>query len=365
MARRSGTDVTQLTTVDVVVPTLNASNLLRECLIHLARSSFQDFTLFVYDDGSTEDVAAAVRAVFPTAHVLRSESNRGLAHGCNRAIRAGSSEFVALLNNDVEVTTEWLCELVACARRRQDAGSIASKLLLWDRRSQIHSAGDTYSFRGVAGNRGVWMEDTGQFDSEAQVFAACGGAALYRRAALNAVAFPDGSVFDERLFMYYEDVDLAWRLQCAGFTCYFAPRAVVYHRLSSTAGGELASYYVARNALRVAHDRVPAAIRRGNRLRIAATHAGRVLRTLTHVREPAARASLSGTAAGIVHVLSSTEQAHCPREQCERIRGLLTHPSSEPFRGIPVARLGNCATAAGLRPVVGVDDGSSSSVANA
>ena len=56
-------------------------------------------------------------------------------------------------------------------------------------------------------------------------------------------------LFEERFFMYCEDVDLNWRAQLAGYRCIYAPRAVVYHHLSATGGGELASYYVGRNTL--------------------------------------------------------------------------------------------------------------------
>jgi len=70
-------------------------------------------------------------------------------------------------------------------------------------------------------------------------------------------------LFDEELFMYCEDVDMAWRAQIAGYRCVFAPAARVYHRLSATGDGKLASYYTGRNTLFVlAKDYPPALLRR-------------------------------------------------------------------------------------------------------
>jgi GT2 family glycosyltransferase len=229
-----------VTRVDVVIPTRNASTYLDACLRSLAASTYDDFTLTVFDDASSEDIRSVVIRHFPTANVVRSDRNRGLAFGVNLAAGVGSAEFVALLNNDTVVDPAWLGELVGCADRHPEAGSVASKIRVHDRSGRLHSAGDFFSSRGSAGNRGVWTLDAGQFDTEQDVFGACGAAALYRREALEVVAHTEGEYFDSRLFMYYEDVELAWRLQRAGYTCCFAPKAIVEHHISATAGGPLA-----------------------------------------------------------------------------------------------------------------------------
>jgi GT2 family glycosyltransferase len=153
------------------------------------------------------------------------------------------------------------------------------------------------------------MDDVGQFDREEEVFSACGAAALYRRRALESVARSGGEVFDERLFMYCEDVDLGWRLQRAGWGCWYAPRAVVYHVLSATGGGTLASYYVARNLWLVLARSVPRGLLRPYRPRIATYHAGRFWRAVRHAREPAARATLRGTRDGIIGAITARDRA--------------------------------------------------------
>ena len=319
-----------MTSVDLIIPAYNGAQLLAACLRSLARSTFTDYRLIVFDDGSDPPLEPHVLAIAPDTTVVRAERNIGLARGFNRAIATGHSRFVVLLNNDTEVEPAWLAELVACAERHPEAGSIASKLRLMSDRGRLHSAGDYYSVRGVPGNRGVWLDDLGQFDHEEAVFSACGGAALFRREALREVALRPGQVFDERLFMYCEDIDLAWRLQRAGRPCWYTPRAVVYHHLSATAGGALASYYVNRNLWLVVARGVPRDILRPYRRRVIAHHAGRITKHLRHLREPAARAALHGTAAGLLTLArEGCAVAPLAGHNRQRVMELLTHaPSS-------------------------------------
>jgi GT2 family glycosyltransferase len=312
--------------VDLIVPTFNGTDYLLECLRSLSKSTFTDYNLIVVDDGSTVPVRDAVLAIDPATTVLRNEVNSGLTSAFNRAIGASDAEYVVLLNNDTLVDAHWLENLVACADRHPECGSIASKLRLTSDRQIIHSAGDTYSVRGMPGNRGVWLEDFGQYDAEEDVFSACAGAALYRRAALSAVRLGNGDIFDTRLFMYCEDVDLAWRLQSRGWRCVFAPDALVYHHLSATGGGNLASYYVSRNIWRVLATSVPRSLVQRYRWRIAMYHGGRLLRNVRAAREPAARRALAGSLAGLTaFVLSRPRPPEPEPDELDRIHSLLLH----------------------------------------
>jgi GT2 family glycosyltransferase len=299
--------------------------MLERCLTTLNSSTFTDYSLTIFDDGSTEPITDLVAGIRPDATVIRSTSNIGLARGCNLAIAAGQAEYVVLLNNDTEVEPDWLAQLVACADQHPQAGSVASKLRLASDRNRLHAAGDYFSVRGMPGNRGVWLEDFGQFDESTNVFSACGGAALYRRTALEDTRLQPGQFFDERLFMYCEDVDLGWRLQIRGWSCIFAPDAVVYHALSATGGGPLASYFVARNIWLVLARSVPRNVLSPWRARVAAYHLGRIMRSFRHIREPAARATLRGTVVGVaLAVVSLSNQRSVASDEVRRLRSLLS-----------------------------------------
>jgi GT2 family glycosyltransferase len=199
-----------------------------------------------------------------------------------------------MLNNDTEAEPGWLAALVAAAEAHPRAGAIASKMLLFDRRDTLHNAGDLMGADGIPRNRGAWQVDCGQYDAGTCVFGGCGGGVAYRRPAWEAAGG-----FDERLFMYLEDVDLAWRLQLLGWEAVFAPAARIYHHLSATGGGTLASYYTGRNTLWVIAKDMPGPLLRRNWRRILAAQ-WRVTRDAVKAwRGTAARARLRGQLAGL------------------------------------------------------------------
>jgi GT2 family glycosyltransferase len=173
-------------------------------------------------------------------------------------------------------------------------GACASKILLHDQRQVLNAAGDVYRRDGTPGNRGVWEQDHGQFDTPEYVFGASGAAVAYRRSML-----ADVGLFDEQLFMYCEDVDLAFRAQLRGYRCLYVPTARVYHRLSATGGGSLASYYCGRNFIYVLLKNVPTRLLWRYAPRMLAAQLRIAGAALRHWRGAAARARLRGQLAAL------------------------------------------------------------------
>jgi GT2 family glycosyltransferase len=165
---------------------------------------------------------------------------------------------------------------------------------LFDRRDVIHSAGDFYRRDGVPGNRGVWEQDKGQYDDAQWTFSACGAAAAYRRSMLEQIG-----LLDEDFYGYCEDVDLGFRAQLAGFPCLFVPSAIIYHKLSATGGGPLASYYCGRNFVSVIVKDMPGSLLRRFWPRIVLAQMRFTGHSLWHLREPSARARLAGQFAAL------------------------------------------------------------------
>jgi len=234
----------QILTFSVIIPNWNGVEHLPTCLDSLRRQTLEAVEVIVADNGSTDGSLRLLERHYPEVNVLALGENRGFAGACNAGIRAARGTFIVLLNNDTEVDARWLEEILAAFERHPEAGMVASKMLLFDRRNRIHTAGDFYRVDGLPGNRGVWERDEGQFDEEEYVFGACGGSAAYRRSMLEQIG-----LLDEDFFYSCEDVDLAWRAQLAGWRCIYAPRALVYHKLSATGGGKTASFYDGRNAI--------------------------------------------------------------------------------------------------------------------
>ena len=275
--------------ISVIVVNWNGAHLLPGCLDALRRQTWRDFEVVVVDNGSSDDSLALLARDYPDVRVIAVDENLGLAGGTNVGIRATDAPIVATLNNDTEADPRWLEELRAALAAHPEAGSAASKMLLFDHRDTIQSAGDFYRLDGLPGNRGVWEKDNGRYAQPELVFGACAGAAAYQRSMLD-----DVGLFDDAFFMYCEDVDLAFRGQLLGYRCIYVPTAIVYHMLSATGGGPLASYYCGRNFLRVIAKDMPGPLLRRSWPRIALAQLRRALDALRHVREPAARATLRG-----------------------------------------------------------------------
>ncbi len=281
--------------LSVIIPNWNGARYLQTCLDALLAQTYPAVEVIVVDNASSDDSAALVQGGYPHVIWLPLAGNLGLTGAINRGIEAAAGRIVAPLNNDTEVAPGWAAELVGALQAFPDAGMAASKMLLFDRRNVLHSAGDAYRVDGIPVNRGVWQEDEGQFDQDDYIWGGCGGAVAYRRSMLE-----DIGLFDEDLFMYCEDVDLNWRAQLAGYKCVFAPRAVVYHHLSATGGGSIASYYTGRNTLWVLAKDYPAELWRRHWWAILKAQLRISRDALRAWRGAAARARLRGQVAGLL-----------------------------------------------------------------
>jgi GT2 family glycosyltransferase len=285
--------------IDVIIPNYNGASYLPTCLNALRRQTRRDFCVVVIDDGSTDESRELLTRLYPEVQVIAMPRNSGFAAAANAAFHATGGDFVVLLNNDTEAQPRWLEHLIGALDRYPEYAFAASKLMLFDRRDHIHSAGDYYRADGVPGNRGVWERDSARYNVMEEVFGPCAGAAAYRRAALEELA-EDDRVFDEDLVMYCEDVDLNLRARLRGLRTIYVPRAIVYHRLSATGGGSLASYYCGRNFILVWAKNMPGDLIRRFWPALLRAQLGFAVSALWHVREEAARARLRGQLAGLL-----------------------------------------------------------------
>jgi GT2 family glycosyltransferase len=282
--------------VSVVIPNWNGAQHLPTCLDSLRRQTFRDFEVIVADNASQDSSLDLLAGSYPEVTVVRLDRNRGFAGACNLGLRTAGGEIKVLLNNDTETDPNWLSEVVAAFARHPQAGAVASRMLLFDRRDTFHTAGDLYRRDGLPANRGVWQPDRGQY-GEGPVFSACGGSAAYRAAVLDQIG-----LLDEAFFFSCEDVDLGWRAQLAGWQAVYAPRAVVYHKLSATGGGPTASFYDGRNFIYLLVKDVPGAVWRRHGREIIGAQLRLALEALRAWRGAAARARLRGQLAGLLAI---------------------------------------------------------------
>lgn len=215
--------------IDVVVPTYNRWDLTEACLAALSEQTAEHQAI-VSDDGSSDGTPERVGETFPQVRVVTAERNSGFAGACNRGVATGSSEYVVLLNNDVRPRRDFLERLVEPLEREARQGSAAALLVKPDERT-IDSVGLTAdpTLAGFPRLAGLPLSEAGR---ERPVLAGpSGGAAAYRRDAWEAAGG-----LDETIQFYLEDLDLALRLQAAGWGSVAVPDAVGIHLGSATIG---------------------------------------------------------------------------------------------------------------------------------
>lgn len=242
--------------VPVIIPVWNGAAWLPECLRALEAQSFRDFEVIVVDNGSADNSIEIVRAGCPRARIISFDRNRGFAAAVNAGFRQCRSAYVALLNTDTRPRPDWLLSLVrAMDASGPEVGCLASRMLVMANPALADDCGDILSWQGAAAKRGHG-QPAGRFDRIEEVFSACAGAALYRRALLDELGG-----FDERFFAYLEDVDFGLRARLRGYTCLFVPAAEVLH--AGHGSGMARVHYVrlmTRNRLMLLFKNIPACL---------------------------------------------------------------------------------------------------------
>jgi GT2 family glycosyltransferase len=249
--------VTSAPACSVIVVNWNGRHLLGPCLESLRQQTFRDFETILVDNASTDGSPQWVAAHHPDVRLLVNDRNLGFAEGNNVGLAAAEGEFAVLLNNDTEAEPGFLQAMVDVARQDESLGMVAGVLVFAHRPERVASAGIRVQWDGVALDHLVGRPREDLPGDPVEVFGPCGGAALYRRAMLAEVG-----VFSPEFFFYLEDVDLAWRGHLAGWGSLLAPKAVVRHVYSASAGqgSPFKSFQLARNRLLVLFLNLPAGL---------------------------------------------------------------------------------------------------------
>jgi GT2 family glycosyltransferase len=215
--------------ISVVVVNWNRRELLRACLESLRRQSGVCFETIVVDNGSTDGSPELANDY--GIRIIRNPTNLGFCAANNQGIAAARGQFIALLNNDAEAEPGWLAALHRACSREPNVGMAASKVLVWEDPTRIDKVGHLIFPDGQNRGRGAGAIDRGQFDREEAVLWPDGCAAMYRKSMLDAIGG-----FDEDFFAYGDDAELGLRARIAGWTCVYAPDAIVRHHRGSTLG---------------------------------------------------------------------------------------------------------------------------------
>ena len=229
--------------VSIVIPNYNGISYLEGCLKSIQEQKNIHPEVMVVDNGSTDGSREFTekqfpKEQFPGVKVLPLGENYGFPRAVNEGIRAASRPYVILLNNDTEVQPGFADALADCLEQHPEAFSAQAKLIQLHEPSKLDDAGNLYCALGWAFARGK-DRSSELYEEPDEVFAACAGAAIYRKEVLDKIGY-----FDEAHFAYLEDIDLGWRARRAGWTNRYEPKAKVYHAGSGTSGSRYNEFKV-------------------------------------------------------------------------------------------------------------------------
>lgn len=211
----------------------------------LRRQTISDWELIILDNGSTDNTVSILHQElenFPiTYKFLTNEKNLGFAPGHNQIYRQTSSDYFLLLNQDIYLACDCLEKLKKFMDAHEEIGAVSPRLMRWDF-AKVMGGDLANSFTNqidalglkIFRNRRVveWLTKQDWRDDGKQsmgVFGVSGACPVYRRSAIDHVCFPTKEMFDESYNSYKEDVDLAYRLNIAGFESAVVLDAVAWH----------------------------------------------------------------------------------------------------------------------------------------
>lgn len=186
----------------------------------------------------------SIPARFPDVQVIHAEKNLGFARGNNLALSQCRGDYIVLLNCDAYLDPGFTQRALQVMAANGSIGTVVPKILRDNGSGLIDSTGHLMHFDRTPAQRGAGELDQGQYNRGGFVFGGTAAAIMYRREMLAQVARPVrsgsvgqlGEVFDDAFFAYFEDVDLDWRAQLAGWLAYYEPACLAYHRGHGSGG---------------------------------------------------------------------------------------------------------------------------------
>lgn len=242
--------------IAVIIPNLNGKKWIHTSIDSLKRQSI-DADIIVVDNGSSDESADYIEEKYPDITLIRHSTNLGFSGGVNGGLKPAIAEgykYAALFNNDAEADKLWTEKLVAVLDSNPKVGIVTGKILDKTKR-KLDSTADIYTTWGLPYPRGRGEIDDNQFDSNKEIFGASGGASMYRVKMLEQIG-----LFDEDFFAYFEDVDISFRAQLAGWKVRFEPEAIAYHAIGETSRRipGFATYHTFKNLPLLMWKNVPA-----------------------------------------------------------------------------------------------------------
>lgn len=239
----------------VVIPNYNGMKFIENCKRALEQETSTEFQVLLVDNGSKDGSREWIEQHWKDARCICLPENQGFCKAVNVGIEAAETDYVILLNNDTEVAPGFVKALEEALERHKDSFSVSARMADLYRKELFDGAGDLYCALGWAFALGKGKRMQECYREEAEIFSACGGAAIYRRSV-----FKEIGLFDENHFAYLEDCDLGYRAQIYGYRNFYTPEALVYHAGSGASGSRYNEFKIklsSKNSIYLIYKNMP------------------------------------------------------------------------------------------------------------
>lgn len=215
--------------VSIIVANFNGENFLPTCLNSVLKSSYKNYELILVDDGSTDKSIEIIKRFLKKdrrVKLLRSVQNLGAAASRNKAIKVALGKYIVFLDNDTEVTRDWLSKIIEPFDQDPQIGGVQSLLLDFTNRDLIQTGGGLLiPFTGWLAPLYQWTKYKQMKDkiTPKEIIAVSASLAV-RKEVVDLI-----SGFDEKEAVYTEDLDFCWRIWISGYKIILFPDSIAYH----------------------------------------------------------------------------------------------------------------------------------------
>lgn len=214
-----------------------------ECVKSIERIKHNNYKIVIVDNASTNNSVEYIKNSLKECILIESKQNLGFAGGNNIGIKYAinnGAEYVLLLNNDTLVETDFLDNMIASFENKENVGVVGCKIMYYPEKNIIwYGSGKIDWFKFIGIHLGIKKIDKGQCDIEKEIDFMTGCCMLIKRDVFEKVG-----LLPEEYFMYFEDVDFCIKVKDAGFKIWYNPKAVVYHKVGLSSGGEESAFAI-------------------------------------------------------------------------------------------------------------------------
>lgn len=235
--------------IGIVIVNYNGEKYQNDALDTIFSSSYQIFEVIIVDSGSKDHSIEMARKKYPQIHFLLQNENVGVAKGNNIGIQYAIEnlfvDYVLLLNNDIELDHDTILHLV---KKASPNVITVPKIYYYEPHDMIWFGGGAMTWKkGDSEHWGNFETDHGQYDEEKYITYSPTCCMLVHKSVFEQIG-----LFDEQVFMYFDDTDFCARMNRENFRILYVPSAFMWHKVSSAGGGQdskIQVYYMTRNKL--------------------------------------------------------------------------------------------------------------------